>query len=105
MQSSWWPLRRAHHRDVRGRGHISSTASCPTSSRASTRWSIRRVVLEEDDFATLSRYASNGTMIIVFDGAGNKLYSSGGTLASEITSSELSVINDYVDNTTARIPS
>jgi len=55
-------------------------------------------VLEEDDFATLSRYASNGTMIIVFDGAGNKLYSSGGTLASEITSSELSVINDYVDN-------
>lgn len=54
-------------------------------------------VLEEDDFRTLSQYATNGTMIIVFDGAGNKLYSSGGTLASEITSSELSVINDNVD--------
>lgn len=55
-------------------------------------------VLDEDDFGALSQYATNGTMIIVFDGAGNKLYSSGGTLASEITSSELSVINDYVDD-------
>lgn len=55
-------------------------------------------VLESDDFTSLSQYAKDGTTIIVFDGVGSKLYSSGGTLASEITANELSVINDYVDD-------